>query len=193
MKKILLSFLVLFVFLFGVLFLPLKLDFGHGSKLVKTYLHSRQIYDVLAAAPESRFPRSSEDLSSTSFFTSLVNEGALPPDWFRFMGPGRYVDPTEIDRLDKETTFWSVVADLQPHDVGAPLLVSWNLDENQLVPASDKNSSPRIKRKIAGKKGVLVLRVGGSYEWIPKKHVTWENLNPTGVTKPILHPGPPVP
>jgi hypothetical protein len=37
---------------------------------------------------------------------------------------------------------------------------------------------------------IIVIRMGGAAEKIRKKDLTWEKLNPTGVTKPILHPGP---
>lgn len=132
----------------------------------------------------SRYP------TSTDYFLDLVTNELINEPWNYFSRSG--VKPETGELWNAENNMWSVVADLTGEDPDAPFLVSRNLAEPALIPSVETTNPPRVDLSVFKRKSVVVIRSGGSAEIIPIKDLTWERLNPTGLSNLILHPEGPV-
>lgn len=144
--------------------------------------------------PSDRYP------NSNVFMVDLVTNGVLDVPW-RFFGgggvkpaEGSFVNgnETSVAIFSAEHNLWSVVADLSPDDMNSPLYISRNLAEPKLIPAAEATQSPRIDSTIFKQNYVVVIWIGGAVETIPIQELTWERLNPSGLSNKILHPGDPL-
>ena len=138
--------------------------------------------------------------TSNQYFVYMVTNEILEVPWNFFAAsvlPGAEGDfskdgASSLPTFQSGDNFWSVVADLTLEDSGAPYLVSRNLAEEQLIPQNQTADPPQMDRSLFNEAYVVVIRVGGSAEIIPIDELTWERLNPTGLSNKILHPGDPL-
>lgn len=209
-----------FLLLIGILFFPLSFLFmitvgvpyltnqsadeliGRGIGIYKatqsfpTYGTEDEFEWLLSRA----HPSSDRFANANAYFVDLVTNGVLWVSWEFFSGPGlpsaeeEYAEDgvSSLQQFKENMNCWSVVADLSWEVKGAPTYISRNLYEPFLQSPQEASGPPRIDASVFKKDYVAVIRMGGSSETIPLAELTWERLNPTGLSNIILHPGDPL-
>lgn len=181
---------------------------GHGHGRTRMLAKGRAIFQSVFAAsledpsvsPDVFWP--SDDLSSTAYFRRQMQNGALSEDFSLFSAPG-VPAATRLAAFSAENNAWSVVSGSHMKQSAAqdPFLISRNLNETALIDwAGDErmalqNIGSRSSRSEYttpyGDEFLVVVRMGGGGEVIPRSAQRWHILNPNSLAHPILTPSHP--
>jgi hypothetical protein len=137
--------------------------------------------------------------TSTAYFHRLMHQELIHQDYSLYAAPGVSI-ARSLDEFTAQHNAWSVVTGVkfEREAKADPFLISRNLNESALVDWAEDEG-----RDLAniGHRGVqsefltpfddhclVVIRIGGGGEVIPKNHFYWRNLNPSSLKNPILNP-----